>query len=201
MQILNGCYWSQTDARLIHNFCRDSLISPTSISTTAWWYSKSSFKLARCDYLWSLCALTPNGVVRCAQLAQRAVQVAEAVRRFPRWGLGVQVCWENEGGPGWGGAKHWPIAHLNGGIPGANSIAWVPLDGERKERFSGCPAGKIWLWETSFRTHCLSGGCHSRWVLSKQREQGFEPENQQSLDNIVIGPCLFRGGWKPNREQ
>ena len=77
-------------------------------------------------------------------------------------GFGVQVSWENEGGPVRGGANHWPIAHLNGGIPGANSIAWVPLDGERKEHFSRCPAGKIWLWETSFRTHCLSEGCHSR---------------------------------------
>lgn len=142
--------------------------------------------------IWPLSALTPDSLVRCAQLARWAVQVAEAARRFPRLALGVQVCWENEGGLGWGGAKHWPIAHLNGGIPGANSIARVPLDGERKEGFSGCSAGKIWLWETSFRTHCLSGGCHSRWVLSKQREQGFEPENQQSLDNIVIGPCLFR---------
>ena len=50
--------------------------------------------------------------------------------------LGVQVSWENEGGLVQGGAKHWPVAHLNGGIPGANSIARVPLDGERKERFS-----------------------------------------------------------------
>lgn len=121
--------------------------------------------------------------------------------RFPRGGWGVQVFWENSGGPGHGGANHCPIARLNGGIPGANSIGRVPLDGERKGCFSRCPAGKIWSWKTSFRTLCLSEGCHSRWVLSKQREQGFEPENQQSLDNIVIGPCLFSGGWKANWEQ
>lgn len=159
-----------------------------------WVKSSKSF-----SFLWRL--WLPAVPVRCAQLAWRAAQVAEAATRFPRWGLGVQVSWESEGGPRHGGGKHWPIAHLNGRIPGASSIAWVPLDGERKERFSRCPAGKIWLWETSFRTYCLSEGCHSRWVLSKQREQGFEPENQQSLDNIVIGPCLFRGGWKPNWER
>lgn len=198
MQILNGCHRSQTDTSLIS---RDSLIFLTSQWAQEFASVQNSIKLARCDYLWSVCASTPDGVVRCAQLAQWAAQVAEAARRFPRWRLGVQVSWENEGGPGQGGVKHWPIAHLNGGIPGANWIAWVPLDGERKEHFSRCPAGKIWLWETSFRTHCLSEGCHSRWVLSKLREQGFEPENQQSLDNIVIGPCLFRGGWKPNWER
>lgn len=190
---------------LIDNFCTDSLISPASISATVcqWKKSrKSAINLACRDHLASVCFDSWRRCQMCpALLARWAVQVAGAAWRFPRWALGVQVCWENEGGLERGGAKHWPIAHLNGGIPGANSIARVPLDGERKERFSGCSAGKIWLWETSFRTHCLSGGCHSRWVLSKQREQGFEPENQQSLDNIVIGPCLFRGGWKPNRER
>lgn len=79
-----------------------------------------------------------------------------SIAAVPTVGFGVQVSWENEGGLGQGGAKHWPIAHLNGGIPGANSKAWVPLDGERMERFSRGPAGKIWLWETSFRTYCLS---------------------------------------------
>lgn len=56
--------------------------------------------------------------------------------KVPTMGFGVQVSWKNEGGLGQGGAKHWPIAHLNGRIPGANSIAWVPLDGERKDCFS-----------------------------------------------------------------
>lgn len=49
--------------------------------------------------MWPLCALTPDGVVRCAQLARWAVQVAEAARRFPRWALGVQVCWGEWGWP------------------------------------------------------------------------------------------------------
>ncbi|KAJ3587863.1 hypothetical protein NHX12_011458, partial [Muraenolepis orangiensis] len=57
-------------------------------------------------------------------LALGLAQVAPE-RRFPRWGLGgVQVSWESEGGPGLGGANQWPMARLNRGIPGADSIAW-----------------------------------------------------------------------------
>lgn len=197
-QIFGGCcYRLSTDTNLIRNFKRGSFMSPTPESATlcqhavlrtqSSWHAVTTFALC---VLWPPMALSD---VPSWHSKQRGGS-HEGV-------LGVQVSWENEGGPWQGGVKHWPIAHLNGGIPGASSIAWVPLDGERKEHFSRCPAGKIWLWETSFRTHCLSEGCHSRWVLSKQREQGFEPENQQSLDNIVIGPCLFRGGWKPNWEQ
>lgn len=61
------------------------------------------------------------------------------------------MSWESEGGPGHGGANHWPIARLNGGIPGAKSKGQVPLDGERKGLFQPLPSRKDLVVEDLFQ--------------------------------------------------
>ena len=48
------------------------------------------------------------------------------------------------------------------------------------------------VWNAAFSVFCLAGRCHREQVLSKQHEQGFELENEQDLDNIVIVACLLK---------
>lgn len=47
------------------------------------------------------------------------------------------------------------------------------------------------VWKEAFSVFCFAESCHSEQVLSKQHEQGFELENYQDLDSVVI-VCLCR---------
>lgn len=81
-----------------------------------------------------------------------------------------------------------PSLPLPGSVQGDGSIPRT-----LKGLFQWLPSRKDLVLEGLFQSSlCLSESCHSRQVLGKQREQGFEPENQQGLGNIVMGTCLLR---------